>query len=783
MNKKSGLITLILILILVLNISIPAAAFSQSDLAAVGFSNDALQLQSPETDPPPPPLEETPYFHTEEAGTINGEEFIRTVIGSPPQPPDGYVRTVATDLPEPHLEAGINTLSEVPAFTWVHGCSATSAAMIASYYDRMFFANMYTGPTNSSVVPMNNSTWGYWTDSYGASRAQMPLSASRQGLDGRATRGGVDDYWRGYGNNDPDPFIGNWSEHSYGDSIGDYMRTNQSSFDNPDGSTSFYTWTTNPEPFTCSQMEGYGIQDDGTVGVKNFYEARGYTVTECYNQLTDVPDGFSFEDYKAEIDAGYPVMFHVHGHTMVGVGYNDSGQTMYIHDTWDYNIHTMTWGGSYNGMDMYAASIVHLQREVPLPPSNLNASNITSYQVTLSWEKASDAKYIDGYRIYQNNVAVVTTTDIEKTLSLTCGTDYNFKVRAYAEDQESIPSNTVNITSSECPVSYDAVERWSTDFNYDYQGWTVDLHPRFVGDVNGDGFDDVVGFGEGGVWISLSRGTTTMPVFEAVAKWSEDLTYNKGWRTDMHPRMLADVNGDGKMDILGYFDDGVYVALSNGFSFDPATKWSPDFNYIQGWRIDSHIRTTGDVNGDGSDDLIGFGGTGVWVAISNGVSGFGEVTRWSTDFNYDYQGWRVELHPRFAGDVNGDGRDDIIGFGEGGVWVTLAKTDEPGFEPVTKWSEDLTYNKGWRTDMHPRMLADINADNKMDILGYYNDGVYAAVSNGSSFYPAFKASPDFNYEQGWRIETHIRTVGDINGDGKDELAGFGGTGLWFCKAN
>ena len=45
-----------------------------------------------------------------------------------------------------------------------------------------------------------------------------------------------------------------------------------------------------------------------------------------------------------------------------------------------------------------------------------------------------------------------------------------------------------------------------------------------------------------------------------------------GWRVDKHPRFLADITGDGRADIVGFGNDGVYVALSNGdgtFSFTP----------------------------------------------------------------------------------------------------------------------------------------------------------------------------------------------------------------------
>ena len=103
--------------------------------------------------------------------------------------------------------------------------------------------------------------------------------------------------------------------------------------------------------------------DDGTYGRKLFYEAKGYTVTDCYSQTTDnkVSGGFSFADFKAQIDANRPVMLNLDGHTIVGVGYDDSTNTVYIHDTWDNNNHTMTWGGSYSGMELLSVSIVNLQ--------------------------------------------------------------------------------------------------------------------------------------------------------------------------------------------------------------------------------------------------------------------------------------------------------------------------------------------------------------------------------------------------------------------------------------
>ncbi len=298
-------------------------------------------------------------------GTVIGE----MIINGPPVPPPGFeIERQAVSLPEPLSAAGINILA-VPAFNWLFGCSAVSAAMIAGYYDRNGYPNMYTGPTNGGVMPLDNKSWPTWPDGF-TYYPSNPLVASQNGLDGRITRGSIDDYWVKYASSTPDPYItGGWTQHTWGDAIGDYIHTSQSKYGLADGYSRFYdNWSNPAAPLTCDTIESYSLPpynlpSDGTVGRKQFYRAKGYTVTDCYNQYTDnlYTGGFSFMQYQAEIDAGRPVMLNLTGHTVVGVGYDNSTNTIYIHDTWDYNTHTMTWGGSYAGMTLVAVSIVNIQ--------------------------------------------------------------------------------------------------------------------------------------------------------------------------------------------------------------------------------------------------------------------------------------------------------------------------------------------------------------------------------------------------------------------------------------
>ncbi|MCD4664498.1 MAG: T9SS type A sorting domain-containing protein [Bacteroidales bacterium] len=289
-----------------------------------------------------------PQFITDTIYEISGDTVLRIIV--PGKPPDNFRMPKAL-----HSKTAI-TLDYVPAYDWSFGCSATAAAMMAGYYDHNGFPNMYDGPTNGGVAPLDNSIWGSVIIN-GEVRKQCPLSATRKGLDGRNIRGHVDDYWIEYGSSLQDPYIGNWPQHTYGECTGDFMKTNQSEYDNPDGATSFYYLQGG---LSCSSTN----PDDGCYGLKLFFESRSYTVNEYFNQwiygYNGQTIGFTYNKYKQQIDEGRPVIIHIQGHSMLGYGYNSANNTIYIHDTWDHSDHQMQWGGSYHGEDHYAVSIIHL---------------------------------------------------------------------------------------------------------------------------------------------------------------------------------------------------------------------------------------------------------------------------------------------------------------------------------------------------------------------------------------------------------------------------------------
>ncbi len=222
--------------------------------------------------------------------------------------------------------------------------------------------------------------------------------------------------------------------------------------------------------------------------------------------------------------------------------------------------------------------------------------------------------------------------------------------------------------------------------------------------------------------------------FGTISKWTSALDLSHGWTVADFARTTGDVDGDGDADLVGFGLDGVYVALSNGSSFAPtATKWTSAMDLSHGWTVKDFVRTVGDVDGDGDADLVGFGLDGVYVALSNGSSFAPTATKWTSAMDLSH-GWTVKDFVRTVGDVDGDGDADLVGFGLDGVYVALSNGSS--FAPTaTKWTSAMDLSHGWTVKDFVRTVGDVDGDGDADLVGFGLDGVYVALSNGSSFAP------------------------------------------------
>lgn len=198
----------------------------------------------------------------------------------------------------------------------------------------------------------------------------------------------------------------------------------------------------------------------------------------------------------------------------------------------------------------------------------------------------------------------------------------------------------------------------SNGSSFSYQVWATLAPGTYtdvrVGDFNGDGLDDLSlrnSFNQ--VFVARSTGTNF-----AVSHWT---TWSTATWVDV---LVGDFNGDGRDDIaarqLG--PNFWFVSRSNttNFSFQHWGTWPP------GTWLDTRVA---DINGDGKDDLVGRNATtgDLWAAIANTA---GTVFQTRKVGNWAPTTW-LEV---FSADMNGDGRDDLIGraFANGAWMVALS---------------------------------------------------------------------------------------------------------------
>src|SRR5215831_17332272 len=317
------------------------------------------------------------------------------------------------------------------------------------------------------------------------------------------------------------------------------------------------------------------------------------------------------------------------------------------------------------------------------------------------------------------------------------------------------------------------------DFGYEANGWRVEKHPRVLADLRGNGRADIVGFADAGVFVALSNGDGTFglphgqPAFVLA-----DFGYEAGgWRVEKHPRFLVDITGTHGADIVGFGDAGVYTALSNGDgTFGQPRFVLADFGYeAGGWRIEQHPRLLADLRGIGRADIVGFADAGVFTALSNGDGTFAEPRFVIPDFGLDAGGWQVDKHPRLLADLSGTGRADIVAFGDSGVYTALSNGDGTFQQPRFVLPDFGFVTGEWRVDRHPRFLADLTGDGRADIVGFGDAGVWVALGNGDGTFqnPQFVV-PDFGYVAGgWRVDRHPRFLADLTGDRRADIVAFG----------
>ncbi|MBK9148020.1 MAG: FG-GAP repeat protein [Flavobacteriales bacterium] len=351
----------------------------------------------------------------------------------------------------------------------------------------------------------------------------------------------------------------------------------------------------------------------------------------------------------------------------------------------------------------------------------------------------------------------------------------------------------------------------------------------YAGDVNNDGFDDVIIGAEGYSNGQANEGRAYVYYGSAAglitaAPWTVE-SNQAGANLGSSVARAGDVNNDGYDDIIigaeGYSNGQAgegrsFVHLGSAAGVQAAAIWFAESN-VASSRFGCSVSSAGDVNGDGFDDVVigallynnGQAGEGGAFVFHGSALGPSATPNWSTESNQvnAYMGIDVS----WAGDVNGDGFDDILvgssGFnggqaGEGRASVFHGSAS--GLSALASWTMEtnVVFDSFSST---VEGVGDVNSDGFADVfVGSMTSGkarIYGGSAAGLMIVPIW--SEPFVYSN---FGASGGSTGDVNGDGFLDLIigtgiyphsnthgtafvfmgglnGFGSTLAWFEDAN
>lgn len=221
---------------------------------------------------------------------------------------------------------------------------------------------------------------------------------------------------------------------------------------------------------------------------------------------------------------------------------------------------------------------------------------------------------------------------------------------------------------------------------------------------------------------------------------------------------VADFNGDGKDDLLLWHQDAWHVYEMNGRTRLPGPTEAADLPQDADWEVAG----VGDLNGDGNDDVLFRHGTGIW--FYHAMNGHQTIRE---------QSGRAALPRSLAwefrgiGDLDGDGDGEVLVRHESGRWLSYA-ADADG-RIAARGRVALPSGLAWRF----AGIGDLNGDGRDDVLLRHVDGRWFIHGIGYEPPPASgePVLPDNSDER-------LVAIGDLNGDGNDDLLFRRPNGRW-----
>ncbi|MFN0276022.1 MAG: FG-GAP-like repeat-containing protein [Chitinophagales bacterium] len=348
------------------------------------------------------------------------------------------------------------------------------------------------------------------------------------------------------------------------------------------------------------------------------------------------------------------------------------------------------------------------------------------------------------------------------------------------------------------PEGINPLEGWSFESNT--ENATLGISVSGAGDLNNDGFDDVI------VGAHTFTGDQNSEGKVYVFYGSEDgLGDVPDWEMEGNQEgcdfggivsEAGDVNGDSYDDIIigAIFYDGAEVDQGRAYVFYgsegglTSTPWTAEIAE-PGITFGSHVSGAGDVNNDGFSEVII--GCRKYTNGENSEGGafvfYGSPSGLEPDYTWHFEsnltGTKLGQSVSTAGDVNNDGFSDVIISGHN---YSQPETDEGyalnfnGSASGLSFAPDFQLESNLTNALFGNQCAnagDVNGDGYDDVIigsreysnGETSEGrVYVFLGSSSGLLETDLWLAESNQESAF-FGYSVSSAGDVNGDGADDV--------------
>lgn len=256
----------------------------------------------------------------------------------------------------------------------------------------------------------------------------------------------------------------------------------------------------------------------------------------------------------------------------------------------------------------------------------------------------------------------------------------------------------------------------------------VGAKPGSIRQVAGSGRGDIIGRLPDG---TLSLYQNGLPTNANGFPYSSGRQVGTGWQSFTNIS-VADVNCDGYSDITATTPSGYLMYYPDGIATNPgAVPYTSGSVIGTGFSIFTKV-VLADVNGDGCADLLGLKPDGTLWLYLNGLASnsagppFGGGTQIGGGWNMFTQ--------LTVGDVNGDGRADIVGVTASGSLYLYLNSFASNLSS-TPYPVSMIIGGGWQTLSHVG-LCDVSGDGYADVVAVLPNGALLYYPNNINSSPA-----------------------------------------------